>query len=58
MEEKLKPCPFCGGEAELVNIGMKVCNPITVHCKECECNTNWFSREWEAIDAWNKRVSR
>ena len=58
---KLKPCPFCGGEAELVDIDpagmLGTYDPITVHCKECECNTNWFSEEWEAIEAWNRRVS-
>ena len=62
MSEKLKPCPFCGGEAKLVNIDASgeqgEENPIVVHCKECECNTNWFSEEWQAIGAWNRRVSR
>ncbi len=61
MSEKLKPCPFCGGEAELINIdaakAQGICDPITVHCKECRCNTNWFSKEWEAIGAWNRRTN-
>lgn len=61
MAEKLKPCPFCGGEAELVNIdaaGVQgIPDPVTVCCKECKCSTNWFSKEWEAIDAWNSRAS-
>ena len=57
MAEKLKPCPFCGGEAELVNIGAKLCDPITVACKQCKCNTQWFDRECDAIKAWNRRTS-
>lgn len=61
MSEKLKPCPFCGGEAEMINIDAArvqgITDPVTVRCKECKCNTNWFSKEWEAIDAWNRRTS-
>ena len=57
MAEKLKPCPFCGGEAELVNIGTNLCDPITVECKQCKCNTQWFDRSCDAIEAWNRRTS-
>ena len=61
MEEKLKPCPFCGGEAELINIDAArvngICNPITVRCKECNCNVNWFCKEQKAIEVWNRRTS-
>lgn len=56
MEEKLKPCPFCGGEAELTNVAI-IPNAITVRCKECNCNVNWFCKEQEAIEAWNRRIS-
>ena len=61
MAEKLKPCPFCGGKAKLVNIDASgeqgEENPIVVHCTQCFAKTDWFGREWEAIDAWNRRTS-
>lgn len=51
---KLKPCPFCGGEAELWD------NKLThrlygVICKKCDCMTPCFESEVEAIEAWNRR---
>lgn len=57
--EELKPCPFCGGEAELINTDIAgiqgVCNPITVSCKNCRCNTDWFNNKNKAVSAWNIR---
>ena len=58
MTEKLKPCPFCGGEARLVNdtSGKSV---WTVSCESQECYVspeaaNYDKAEW-AIAAWNRR---
>ena len=55
MSEKLKPCPFCGGEAELEDnlVGFK----FTVQCKECFSMTDGYFTSEEAIAAWNRRVS-
>ena len=37
-EIKLKPCPFCGGEAEM--FGNE--SVVFVRCKECTCITEWY----------------
>lgn len=69
MNEKLKPCPFCGREAELV---MKDITPDCarveevawyIGCKKEECfaATDWdsfYKDKKLAIDAWNKRSRR
>ncbi|MBR2208098.1 MAG: Lar family restriction alleviation protein [Synergistaceae bacterium] len=62
MSEELKPCPFCGGEAE-------VCadenEEYFVSCTKCTalfgyCTDTWGEYETEAaaIEAWNRRVSK
>jgi Lar family restriction alleviation protein len=57
--ENLKPCPFCGGEADIEEIpGSPFTNePYTwgVGCKTC--NIGWYEESKErAIEAWNRRV--
>ena len=58
MTEKLKPCPFCGGEAKLRNEGC--C--IFVKCKNCgaEAGLVHISAEYcaneKAAEAWNRRA--
>ena len=51
-EIKLKPCPFCGGEAEIISV-----NALThcVHCKECNLLRAFISQK-DAAEAWNRRV--
>ena len=60
MTEKLKPCPFCGGEAEI-----SVCIPpshgsqvtFEVWCSNENCvSRKIFLTRSEAIEAWNRRV--
>lgn len=51
-EQKLLPCPFCGGEAELFNLG-----GFEVMCRGCD--TNIVGRDTTkvaAITAWNTRT--
>lgn len=53
-EEKLKPCPFCGGEAEIVR---DVGSIWDVSCKRCYASIgayHSYSKE-AAIYAWNRR---
>ena len=57
---ELKPCPFCGGEAEIENNGYFV----DVSCKDMNCRgfadclkyKNEVGAIAKAIDAWNRRT--
>ena len=53
MNAELKPCPFCGSEAEL----FEAPGVYFVECSNPKCNypTNWDTKE-EAVTAWNTRV--
>ena len=65
IEPKLKPCPFCGGEAELTHTNDNNHYPF-VRCKygaylKPKCMANmypWlnYKTDEEAIEAWNRRV--
>ena len=50
----LKPCPFCGGEADLHYLGQNV---YVVHCSKCRAETDPYSGREDAIVAWNTRDS-
>ena len=54
-EIKLLPCPFCGGEAEYVEI-REIFISRFVTCKKCgiETKRNFLKRK-DAIKSWNKR---
>ena len=54
-EQKLKPCPFCGGKAETYPYYF---NEWYIGCGECSCDLGVFDTKEEAIEAWNKRVPR
>ncbi|WP_197020256.1 Lar family restriction alleviation protein [Hyphomonas sp. CY54-11-8] len=57
--EGLRPCPFCGGEAEIINIdegenagGSCVC------CKRCMASGNIeFDRKENFVSNWNRRAT-
>lgn len=54
----LKPCPFCGGEAEIIeqNNGFhKWCQAFCVNCRVSQCGIEYKTIE-QAIVAWNKRT--
>ena len=51
MSDKLKPCPFCGGEARLIGH-----SPYSITCCNCRTTTVICNTPDDAIDAWNNRV--
>ena len=60
---EMKPCPFCGGEAELYDHTRfdrkheKLYEYFRVGCKECDLRFPKFSDSKEdAIEAWNRRA--
>lgn len=68
---ELKPCPFCGGEAEFKRAAIKTngawCDAVSVRCTACEARTGRVlydarkhpnDEEYEiAAEAWNRRVN-
>ena len=71
MSKELKPCPFCGGEAELRRVGNEHCKKMqvkivcqTIGCmayQQCSTLTRLGGHSWEwlienAIKAWNRRA--
>lgn len=48
---ELKPCPFCGGQANTSDV-----IGIRVECYDCEIHTCWYETEEQAVEIWNKRV--
>lgn len=67
---RLKPCPFCGGEAEATRTVVKAngsyCDAVFVRCKNCDSRTGMVlfdarkhpnGEEYlEAEQAWNRRA--
>ena len=59
MNEKieLKPCPFCGGEAELkeYRLTAKADSRHVVYCQKCGVITRFYESPEAAAEAWNRR---
>ena len=62
MMDELKPCPFCGGEAEIETfypsspmrlLGWKY---AYVECQVCGCRSGVKIGVDEAIETWNRRA--
>lgn len=58
---KLKRCPFCGGEAEMITDipNFTGCFDLNVvECKKCHCQTEELEARWQVIESWNTRTSK
>lgn len=64
METELKPCPFCGGQAELrktlgrENYFVRCKNMCAITCGRHNINGKWRPiSQNEAIELWNRRTN-
>lgn len=55
-EIALRCCPFCGGEATVVDIADPEYKYYQIRCSECACKTEAKLGLDNAISAWNRRV--
>lgn len=53
VNEKLKPCPFCGGEA--ITLENMIGN-YRVECYHCFAHTFYEDSKEKAIEEWNRRA--
>ena len=59
MTEKLKPCPFCGGEPFMVDAEIDGRVYYIVKCGTCHCTSGVMQMSRPAAaEAWNRRVER
>lgn len=64
MTEQIKYCPFCGSEGEIgqhsMNIGdslnKNIFTRFFITCKNCLIETQYFEKQIDAINFWNRRV--
>ena len=61
---ELKPCPFCGGKADVIQTKCLTNGCVLYHvyhsalkCPIYEIQTENMPTEEEAIEAWNRRVN-
>lgn len=61
MENKLKPCPFCGGEATLESDGARIGShrqSCIVVCLECGCTLESNEEGDSCGNQWNIRSDK
>lgn len=53
----LKPCPFCGCEAEIKR-HTDIASGFYVVCTNCPTDVGrmWFWKRQDAVNAWNRRA--
>ena len=60
MGEKPKPCPFCGGEAKIIQDSITY--GYQVECRNRKCLIRPYTEEYfvlkkKAVEAWNTRAN-
>lgn len=53
VSEALKPCPFCGSDADFTNVAG---GGVFIECQSCHGEGPMFERDRQAIAAWNRRA--
>ncbi len=51
-KQELKPCPFCGGDEEIIDT---VDGKFYIQCTECT-TLNVYFRKKDAVNRWNRRA--
>lgn len=51
-KSKLQPCPFCGSDAELIEVDEYV---YCVSCKQCNASTDYLDTQLGAVASWQDR---
>jgi len=55
---ELKPCPFCGCSAKVYSAeSWNEGGCFWVGCFWCHADTDFYSTEAKAIEAWNRRAN-
>ena len=56
MINELKPCPFCGGKAEIKTAASKICS--WVKCTVCGSEGPAYGDKGRAKEEWNRRTAK
>lgn len=54
VKKELKPCPFCGAKAQMLNYSK---NEWLAECSVCSGMVERWRETEEAIEQWNRRVN-
>lgn len=57
--DKLKRCPFCGGEAKVHKMKVNFMYEewaYSIYCYECQAQVRYTNTLNKAIEEWNKRI--
>ena len=59
MDKQLNPCPFCGGEAEIIKeYDCMACITIYfIECSKCKASLYGGANKEKEIEKWNRRVN-
>ena len=55
-DTKLKPCPFCGSDAEIVRHCEGQITCYFASCKKCFSTSGCVVTKEDAVHVWNRRV--